>query len=290
MDELSDHPEMPTEVSIEGQMDRVCEQFEAAWQAGTRPQIGEYLKEWRDTERQTLFQTLLLIDLDYRWRRALDSGTGRPDLDSAAKDKPLPPLPAQPRLEDYLACYPEFGNIDRLPIEVVVEEYRSRLRWKDFPRRSEYAARFPDLEYDLLAFLASAEQSMCDDAPHFKARVYHNRQLVFESGIVGPVEFGRQRVGEPDPYVRTFPISGMRVIIAGVHQTKFARSHVSLDFAKGAARVKNNRSAGSIVLDPGGRLAAGRSVEIEIPVLLVLGETVIRLEPPETGNKAARLR
>jgi len=49
--------------------DRVCDRFEAAWQAGGRPPIEAYLEDPRTDREGFLFEHLLLREPDYRRRR-----------------------------------------------------------------------------------------------------------------------------------------------------------------------------------------------------------------------------
>ena len=51
-------------------IDRVCWAFEQAWQSGDRPRIEEFLANARGPERSVLLTELLLLDIDYRQRRA----------------------------------------------------------------------------------------------------------------------------------------------------------------------------------------------------------------------------
>jgi len=47
-------------------VDEVCDRFEAAWLAGKRPCVMEYLSEAPEPERADLFRELLKLDLHYR--------------------------------------------------------------------------------------------------------------------------------------------------------------------------------------------------------------------------------
>ena len=47
-------------------VDEVCDRFEAAWLAGQRPCVKEYLGEAPEPERSDLFRELLKLDLHYR--------------------------------------------------------------------------------------------------------------------------------------------------------------------------------------------------------------------------------
>lgn len=59
-------PEPPGE-SISGRIDRICDQFEAAWQSGQRPRIEDYLGEVPEEEQAKLFEELLGIEIERLW-------------------------------------------------------------------------------------------------------------------------------------------------------------------------------------------------------------------------------
>src|SRR5262249_23505496 len=48
----------------------------------------------------------------------------------------------KPRLEDYVRCHSALGSLERLPLNLIGEEYRARHLWGDRPAHAEYAARF----------------------------------------------------------------------------------------------------------------------------------------------------
>src|SRR5262245_30497935 len=64
-------------------VDQTCDRFEAAWKAGQRPDLGEFLGTVAEPVRSALLRQLLFLDWDYR-RRANDV----------------------PRESDYRACFP----------------------------------------------------------------------------------------------------------------------------------------------------------------------------------------
>jgi hypothetical protein len=78
--------------------------------------------------RRQWLQALIQIDLEYRWRLKVAGSS--------------PELPKCPRLEDYLARFPELGAAERLTLELIGEEYRVRQRWGDCPKHAEYFQRF----------------------------------------------------------------------------------------------------------------------------------------------------
>ena len=58
----------PATVSTGGQIDAVCDAFEAGLQNGQDPRIEDYLVGWEEPERSKLLYELLLQELDYRVR------------------------------------------------------------------------------------------------------------------------------------------------------------------------------------------------------------------------------
>ena len=56
-------------------------------------------------------------------------------------------------LEDYVRAFPELGTLSSLPVELIVEEYRARLRWGADVKEAEYLARFPAQAAELPARL-----------------------------------------------------------------------------------------------------------------------------------------
>ena len=58
-------------------------------------------------------------------------------------ERALRRLPEALLLEDYVRAFPELGPLSGLPIELIVEEYRARLRWGSGVTEAEYVARFP---------------------------------------------------------------------------------------------------------------------------------------------------
>src|SRR5262245_15465276 len=62
-------------VSVGRRIDRCCDQFEAAWTAGQRPRLEDFLAADSEAERRALFQALLALEVE------LSSGDGRvPEL------------------------------------------------------------------------------------------------------------------------------------------------------------------------------------------------------------------
>ena len=118
------------------------------WHSGTVPEIEDFLPvqdsaEFDDQARRNLLAELVMIDLEFRWRRTAAESTATsqepPDRDGPPHDT----LPQRPRLEDYLRRYPQLGPLDELSTELIGEEYRARQRWGDQPSHDDYRRRFP---------------------------------------------------------------------------------------------------------------------------------------------------
>jgi serine/threonine protein kinase/tetratricopeptide (TPR) repeat protein len=112
------------------------ERFDAAWRTGIVPGIGAFLPPPDNPSRREVLEELIKIDLEYRWRRA-----GPRPADSrerVAADR----FALGPRLEDYVARFPELGAPEALPLGLIGEEYRVRREWGDHPDHLDYAGRF----------------------------------------------------------------------------------------------------------------------------------------------------
>lgn len=107
-------------------------QFEAAWQSGSVPDVGEWLCELKSMDIDIL-SSLIEIDLEYRWKR-FETRAAEPTTDRDA-------FPRFPRLENYADLLPE-RRADILSPGLIGEEYRARVRWGDHPAYDEYLTRF----------------------------------------------------------------------------------------------------------------------------------------------------
>lgn len=74
--------------SSDDRVDVICDAFEAAWNRGTRPDVGEFLSDATGTERLALFTELVLLDYEFRMRNS-----------------------ERPTKTDYLQRYPEFADV-----------------------------------------------------------------------------------------------------------------------------------------------------------------------------------
>src|SRR5262249_24615296 len=52
--------------SLAARVDAACDRFEAAWQAGQRPRLEDYLGDAPEPERSALARHLIAVDVEYR--------------------------------------------------------------------------------------------------------------------------------------------------------------------------------------------------------------------------------
>ncbi len=125
---------------IPNEFDSCVDRFDTMWHSGTVPEIDDFLPPQNSSildcqERRRLLAELVMIDLEFRWRGGAGDSTGQ-------SQPPGSPRPERPRLEDYVARYPQLGPLDELPTELVANEYRVRQRWGDRPTHEDYVKRF----------------------------------------------------------------------------------------------------------------------------------------------------
>ncbi len=118
-------PNAPEPKPTAGQIEVARSRFETGWKSGQRPKIENFLQGESADE---LLAALVCIDLEYRWRPAVEPASKQPDGEMSDS------LPARPRLEDYLAQLPDLGPLERLPLAVIVEEYHYGPGWYPPPR------------------------------------------------------------------------------------------------------------------------------------------------------------
>ena len=113
-------------------------QFEEAWRSGVQPDLDVYLTpsstprgDDSSSARVRELLDLIPLDLEYRWREPASRLGGS--------------IPPRPRLEHYLARYPELSSPSGGLAELVGAEYRIRRIWGDRPDLGECLGRFPAL-------------------------------------------------------------------------------------------------------------------------------------------------
>jgi tRNA A-37 threonylcarbamoyl transferase component Bud32 len=129
----------------------VIDRFEEEWRSGGRPSLTAALAsaagQCDSRAMRELALELVKIDLEYRWKAARAAGR-----------------PAALRLEGYARRMPLLGASERLPLDLVAEEYRVRKRWGDAPPASEYFARFVHPRREIIAALDRVDSELAREA------------------------------------------------------------------------------------------------------------------------------
>ena len=75
-------------------IDRVCDRFEAAWRAGRRPRLDDYLTGLGDADRRAALTELVPLDAEYRWAagEAPTAAEYRDRFPELGDDRPAGPL------------------------------------------------------------------------------------------------------------------------------------------------------------------------------------------------------
>lgn len=114
--------------SFGDQIDRACDQFEAAWKAGQEPRIEEYLALVGTEDgfaARALSVELMCLELEYRWRQPKIEAATRMHLPEDTAGKCAAQL-NRPFLSDYAARHPQLRPVEGVPIKLIVQEYRVR--------------------------------------------------------------------------------------------------------------------------------------------------------------------
>jgi serine/threonine protein kinase len=76
VDTLFPHP--PLTMNLAEEIDRICDEFEAAWQAGLAPNVEDFLSKIAKEHRPALLEELLPVDLTYRGKFGKTPDAGLP--------------------------------------------------------------------------------------------------------------------------------------------------------------------------------------------------------------------
>src|SRR5262245_43484910 len=97
-----------------------ADRFRHALGAGGVIDWEQFLAGLDGPARSSLLTELVVFDLHHRW------GKGE-----------------RPKLEDYLARFPELGPLDKVPGALILEEHRCRVKAGEQVNTDEYRDRFP---------------------------------------------------------------------------------------------------------------------------------------------------
>jgi tRNA A-37 threonylcarbamoyl transferase component Bud32 len=145
--------------------------FERAWRLHGPPEIGDYLGDPFDSpspRRGRLLVELISIDLEYRWR---DAGAHGPAT-----------------LAEYVERFPELVSLDRLPVELIGEEYRVRRRWGDRPPHAEFLSPFHERWEQIRAELLRVDEEAEEEsvAPGYPARLPSRAPTAVRPAVADP--------------------------------------------------------------------------------------------------------
>jgi hypothetical protein len=262
-------------------VDLQCDRFEACWKSGCPPRLEDYLAAWQDpvhdAVRRRLLRELVVIDMEYRWRKALAATTADPERANANARSPSERfyvLPYGPVLEDYLSRFPELLCGEQDQLDLVVAEYRVRQEWGDRPPYGAYRQRFPQVGSSLEPTLRGVALQLTSAV----LRVYEREILVFATNFTSPVELGRQKTGETPPVSRVAAEHIERIVLAPVHDPTISRSQLYLDVvAKNVFLVENRSRKSSVFVEGKDRLPAGETRCLSLPFGVSVGRITVQM-------------
>src|SRR5438105_12788551 len=99
----------------------------------------------------------------------------------------------------------------------------------------------------------------------WQLRVYEQRRLVHSAEGSGPLEMGRQTVGEPGPFAETNNTAGRRLVIARLEDDSVSRKHVRLDpLTDGRIRLANLSQKLPVQLNGSDNVPPGGTSEVAL--------------------------
>ena len=113
------------------------EAFVAAWEAGSAPAIAARLPAGPPALRRLVLVELVKVDIEFR------CGAG-----------------GQPRIEEYVAAFPELDAGDGPPVELLCEEYHVRKARGESVELAEFGRRFPGRAAEMWRWFGGVERTM----------------------------------------------------------------------------------------------------------------------------------
>tara|TARA_B100000029_G_scaffold504639_1_gene583836 strand:- start:2200 stop:5571 length:3372 start_codon:yes stop_codon:yes gene_type:complete len=184
----------PTNIveQVREQFGQLLGRFETAWEDGAEPEISDFLflEPIEDQAvRHQLLLELVKLDLSSRWKQMLPKGGGEAPASSGADEQTV----QLPRVERYVVEWPELGPKDRVDVDLIVHEYRTRQRFGDRPHVSEFETRFPAHGQTLSVPLGEAETEFREMREGSTAPGIHIASMETSQGTLLP------GVGTPEP-------------------------------------------------------------------------------------------
>lgn len=140
-------------------IEELVERWECAWSGASPPAWAPVLEELSHhgaSVRAACLLELVLVDLEYRWRRA--------GATPVSQEGVAPRIPDRPLADDYLEHFPELADGAGPPVALIREEYRVRRRWGDRPSAEQLLARFPQRRQELAPELATVDGELAAEA------------------------------------------------------------------------------------------------------------------------------
>lgn len=136
---------------------QTLKRFEGEWESSPPASIDSHIAGATGARRITLLKELICVDMECRWRNRAGSATQA--TQSLRSDTTI----SVRSVADYLATYPELGDVDTVDALLVEEEYRVRVRWGDRPEVSGFLERYSQHADELrVRLLAIKDQSVQD--------------------------------------------------------------------------------------------------------------------------------
>jgi adenylate cyclase len=119
-------------------------------------------------------------------------------------------------------------------------------------------------------------------------RILENHRAVLEVELAAPLEIGRQRTGEPEPYqaLAATDTAPARLIIARQGESNISRQHLTLHpLPGGRIRVRNGSRLPVPRGDGVAALAPGESLDLDVPFFLVVESRVVVVVPSQDTSE-----
>lgn len=112
-------------------------------------------------------------------------------------------------------------------------------------------------------------------------------RLAYSLEFDGPIELGRQQLGEAPPYARSQIDQGERVIIAPLQDTTVSRRHARITpLTPSRVRIENLSDRSPLLSHGIQSIAPGSQLETDLPLWLKLGDRHVQIEPRDVGPSA----
>lgn len=98
----------------------LCEEFEAKWESGSTPEIGDFLARCDRSLHHLLLSELVQVDMKNRWKKAAIQTVGEPENRAAESHSDVPSV------SEYLKRFPELGTESTVQPELIALEFHIR--------------------------------------------------------------------------------------------------------------------------------------------------------------------